>query len=234
MNELEPSVLARADKLLATDSKVYGEAYWNSPLKRKVDRRLARLFASPAVVVTLAAGAWMWLHDRQPPFIELKRIHPKYGVIFQRKVRTMYPGADRDLERVANGQSLRVLKLSGDPRIISGGAFLRKTSLDEVIQVFDVLDGRYSFVGARPLSQGDLDDEIYPYQDKEPFKKYLENLRAGYPYGGTSLVTLLGREHLTWEQRLQLENLLAAKDSQRADERIAFATLLVPFRRTGK
>ena len=82
-------------------------------------------------------------------------------------------------------------KLKNDPRITPVGQFLRRTSLDELPQLFNVLLGHMSIVGPRPI----VEDEVEKYQ--ENFAIYA----AGRP-GLTGLWQVKGRNTTTYEQRV--------------------------------
>jgi lipopolysaccharide/colanic/teichoic acid biosynthesis glycosyltransferase len=80
----------------------------------------------------------------------------QFGVPFtQYKLRTMYSGADRDLElAVANGLD-EIGKPKNDPRVTPTGKTLRKYGIDELPQIYNILRGEMSLVGVRPFSVQD-------------------------------------------------------------------------------
>ncbi len=75
------------------------------------------------------------------------------------KFRTMIPDAEKMQEELAalNEMDGAVFKITNDPRLIRGGSFLRRHSLDELPQLWNVLRGEMSLVGPRPLSRRDYD-----------------------------------------------------------------------------
>ena len=107
-------------------------------------------------IVGLLALA-VWLEDRASPFYAQRRVGRARQVFAAHKLRTMVPDAEAVLQRaLAADDALRAeweafFKLERDPRITRVGAFLRKTSLDELPQLWNVLTGQMSLVGPRPL-----------------------------------------------------------------------------------
>ena len=85
-------------------------------------------------------------------------------------------------------------KLKNDPRITKSGAFLRKTSLDELPQIFNVLKGEMSLVGPRPI----IRDEIPRYG------KYIEDYYMVRP-GITGMWQTSGRSDIDYDERVQMD-----------------------------
>lgn len=116
------------------------------------------------------------------------------------KFRTMVVDADQKLEDLLNSDPeaaaewSRDRKLSKDPRITAAGGFLRKSSLDELPQLFNVLRGDMSLVGPRPV----VLDELERY--KEEAETYLK-VRPGL----TGLWQVNGRNSTTYEERIRLD-----------------------------
>jgi exopolysaccharide biosynthesis polyprenyl glycosylphosphotransferase len=111
-----------------------------------------------------------------------------------------------------------------DPRITPFGRLLRKSSLDELPQLLNVLKGDLSLVGPRPIPKRELD---------EKFTKKHGALLLSVKSGVTGLWQVSGRSDLTNEQRIQLELYYVQNWSFWLDIKILFKTVLVVFRRTG-
>ncbi len=150
----------------------------------------------------------------------------RFGCI---KFRTMRQDADNVLSRVlANSPSMkkefeRDFKIKKDPRITPIGRFLRRSSLDELPQFFNVLKGQMSIVGPRPI----VEKELHRYG------KYMEEVASVRP-GLTGLWQVSGRNNLSYEKRVQLDLSYARSRSFMLDMAIilrTFGVLLFPMDR---
>jgi exopolysaccharide biosynthesis polyprenyl glycosylphosphotransferase len=118
----------------------------------------------------------------------------RFGTI---KFRTMVPDADKkqaELEHL-NEVSGPVFKIKDDPRITPIGKFLRKTSIDELPQLFNVLNGDMSLVGPRPL----------PVRDYEGFDQDWHRRRFSVRPGITCLWQISGRSDISFEKWMELD-----------------------------
>jgi exopolysaccharide biosynthesis polyprenyl glycosylphosphotransferase len=113
-------------------------------------------------------------------------------------------------------------KVENDPRITSFGNFLRKTSLDELPQLINVLRGDLSMVGPRPI----LPQEAKSLQRKAAL---LHSVKSGV----TGLWQVSGRSQLSFDERLELEMFYAQNWSFWLDIKILFKTVAVVVRRRG-
>ncbi|GAB5535126.1 MAG: sugar transferase [Rubricoccaceae bacterium] len=136
-----------------------------STLTRPIPKALKRLI--DLVVVIGIAPFWLpvmgvsafavWLGDRESPFYAQTRIGQGGTTFGALKMRTMVPNAEAVLKKaLEDNPDLRqewdlTFKLENDPRITRIGAFLRRTSLDEIPQLINVFRGEMSLVGPRPL-----------------------------------------------------------------------------------
>lgn len=117
------------------------------------------------------------------------------------KFRSMYKNADAMIDKLTPEQWKQYhteFKIDNDPRITKVGKFLRKTSIDELPQLFNILFGTMSIVGPRPL----LDEEIEKYYGKEAAR--LLSVRPGL----TGFWQAYGRNNVTYtsgeRQRMEM------------------------------
>jgi lipopolysaccharide/colanic/teichoic acid biosynthesis glycosyltransferase len=122
--------------------------------KRCLDLTLTLLLLPVAVPVILVCGALIWLEDGRPIFYPQPRTGRGGRRFKMFKLRTMVRDAAARREEVAHLNELTYpdFKISSDPRVTRIGRLLRRTSLDELPQIFNVLRGEMSLVGPRPTS----------------------------------------------------------------------------------
>ena len=139
------------------------------------------------------------------------------------KFRTMVKNAEELKAKYAhlNELSWPDFKITNDPRVTRVGGFLRKTSLDELPQLFNVLKGDMSLVGPRPTS---FDVSTYSLWHTE---------RLEVLPGITGLWQISGRSNLDFEERLRLDVEYIEKRSLALDIRILIGTVSAVFRREG-
>ena len=139
----------------------------NRLLKQTIDYLIALPLAVLCAPIIAVLGLWVLAVSRGSPFYVQLRAGKDGRPINVWKLRTMYPDADKQLERYlssnpeARQEWERYFKLTNDPRILPGvGHFLRRSSLDELPQIFNVVRGEMSLVGPRPLPQDELDQSF--------------------------------------------------------------------------
>lgn len=145
----------------------------------------------------------IWIYKDSPGPVIFKHIRVgRNGKPFPcYKLRTMYIKADEMLEDLlAKDPDIKLewerdFKLKNDPRITRSGALLRKTSLDELPQLFNVLRGEMSLVGPRPVTQEELDK----------FYGDAAELYCSVKPGITGLWQVSGRSDTTYEERVQMD-----------------------------
>ena len=144
------------------------------------------------------------------------------------KFRTMKQDADLDLKNLLdNDEQLEKewnesYKLKTDPRVTTFGKFLRKYSLDELPQLLNILKGQMSFVGPRPIVEGEI-----PKYGKS-FAAY-----SGTVPGITGLWQINGRSDTKYDQRIDFDVYYTKNWSIFLDLYILFKTPFVIFKRKG-
>ena len=144
-------------------------------LKRAVDLAVVVGLAPLWAPLTGLLALWVWLSDRASPFYCQVRIGEDGRTFCAWKLRTMVPDADAVLEAALEADpALRAewdehFKLEADPRITAPGRLLRRTSLDELPQLYNVLKGEMSLVGPRPLPRyhhDELSDRVRALRER--------------------------------------------------------------------
>lgn len=147
-------------------------------------------------------------HGRLFNFYKFRSMHPnthnlRYTQLADKNTRTDSP----------------LVKIKNDPRITRVGKFLRKTSIDELPQLFNVLKGEMSLVGPRPH----LPEEVEKYQKHH---KFVLEIKPGI----TGLAQIGGRSDLNFEEEVRLDTFYIEHWSLWMDIKILIKTLKIPFR----
>lgn len=170
------------------------------------------IILSPILIIF---AIWIKIDSKGPVFFKQKRLG-KDGKIFSIfKFRTMIVNA----ERIGDGLSIKSDK---DPRITKLGRFLRKTSIDELPQLINVLIGDMSLVGPRP-------PVVYsPYDGYENYPDWAKKRFEMKP-GVTGLAQIKHRNSVTWNERIVVDNEYIDKFNFWLDIKIIFKTFLKLF-----
>jgi exopolysaccharide biosynthesis polyprenyl glycosylphosphotransferase len=160
-----------------------------------------------------------------PVIFKQKRVGLNKRIFSLYKFRTMVVGAEQkqaELEHL-NEASGPVFKIKNDPRISPIGKFLRRSSIDELPQLFNVLKGDMSLVGPRPL----------PVRDYEGFRVDWQRRRFCVRPGITCLWQVMGRSSLSFERWMQLDIEYVDRCSLWLDVQILLQTIPAVFRGSG-
>jgi len=149
-------------------------------------------------------------------------------LIFCWKFRTMCLDAEKKLQELLADPKIKAewetyYKIKNDPRIHAIGRLLRKTSLDEFPQFWNVLKGDLSVVGPRPVTE----EEVHKYFGAKAAK--ILSVRPGL----TGIWQTSGRSLLTFEERLELEESYIDQQSLALDIRIICKTIPAIFSAKG-
>ncbi len=173
---------------------------WPTLIKRTIDLTLSLLLLIAIAPVLLVAVILIKLTSPGPVFFVQKRIGLNKRVFNIYKFRTMVVDAEQKLQEIEhlNEVSGPVFKIKNDPRLTTVGKFLRKTSIDELPQLFNVLAGDMSLVGPRPLQ---LRDYELLTETGEDWQRCRFSVRPGI----TCLWQVNGRSSLPFHQWMELD-----------------------------
>lgn len=160
-----------------------------------------------------------------PVFFKHKRIGKNGKEIYLYKFRSMVPNAEELIKKFTPEQMKEFkenFKLENDPRITKVGKWLRKTSLDELPQLINILKGELSIIGPRPV----IAEELEKYgNNKEKFLSVTPGL-TGYWAAN-------GRSDTTYEQRMQMELYYVDNISFKLDLKVFFKTIISVLKKEG-
>ncbi|GAA1587106.1 sugar transferase [Leucobacter aridicollis] len=164
------------------------------------------------------------LQDGGPAVFRQVRVGQNGKPFTMLKFRSMVTNAEAQQASLAAANEAEgpLFKIKRDPRVTRVGHFLRKTSLDELPQLVNVLNGTMSLVGPRPA----LPSEVATYTD-------LERKRLTVPPGITGLWQVTGRSDLGWQEGVQLDLEYVSHRSISFDLRILGRTLGAVLRSSG-
>lgn len=220
---------AAAKAILDADTRLKGWAYLQSPQKKALERPLASVLGLAATPAILALATAIGISDHQNPFFKPNLKNWATGEAFTVwKLRTMNPSAEGELEQLLKdtGLTLAELKRNGcDPRITKLGKHIRKFSLDELPQFWNVALGHLDLVGPRTITKAEWEQEIEPFSLHEPYSSYREFLGRGIRMGLTGLTGILGRSDLKTSERVELDVLYLQQANWKADARIILKTI---------
>jgi len=196
-------------------------------LRRVADRMIAALLLlafSPLMLVC----SWLIRKDGGPATFAHYRVGANGRVFRCLKFRTMCVDAERVLREILEKDAAlrdewqRSFKLANDPRVTAVGRWLRRSSLDELPQLLNVLRGDMALVGPRPITLTEL--RLYG-----PARwQYLSVLP-----GMTGLWQVSGRNRVSYERRVQLDEEYVTSRSLWLDCWILVKTVLVVITRDG-
>ncbi len=193
---------------------------------RILNLALKRLFdiLSALIVILLLTPLWLIVgiaikcDSKGPVFFKQER-RTKNGKVFKMlKFRSMVVNAE--------GMGAGLFNYENDPRVTKVGKFLRKTSIDELPQLFNIFLGQMSVVGPRPCVKYELGD--FDTLNKK-YKKRFE-MKAGL----TGLAQTKGRNDIEWDKKVELDNEYIDKFKKYGillDIKILFSSVFKVFKR---
>jgi undecaprenyl-phosphate galactose phosphotransferase len=223
-NELPASIVTdRGDIGLSESSTLFPDSAYPSysVLHRLADLSFALILLfvfSPLIIFTLIVLGL----SGGPIFFRQKRLGLNGRQFFVYKFRTMVPNAGEILKQLLETDAQkraeweRDAKLKNDPRVTPIGRFLRKTSLDELPQLFNILIGDMSLVGPRPIEPAEI----------SKYGRYARHYFAQRP-GLTGLWQVSGRNDCSYQRRIALDAYYARNRGISLDFSIILKTIRV-------
>lgn len=166
---------------------------------------MALVFVGPLLLVL--AGL-VWLSDGGRPFFAHRRLGRGGRYFYCLKLRTMFTDADQRLQKIlaesagARAEWDKDHKLRNDPRVTPIGRFLRRTSLDELPQLLNIISGEMSIVGPRPIVEAEI----------RRYGHYIADYCAAKP-GLTGLWQVSGRNDVSYRRRVAMDVVYARDQS---------------------
>lgn len=179
---------------------------------------LGLIVLSPIFLIVAILIKW---ESKGPAIFKQKRIGKKGREIYIYKFRSMVDNGEKVLEELfAKDENIRKeylenKKLENDPRITKIGKFIRKTSIDELPQLLNVLKGDMSLVGPRPYLFREIEEGIGEYY------QYIIKCKPGI----TGLWQVNGRSNTTFEERCKMDKYYSEHISLWMDIKILFKTV---------
>jgi undecaprenyl phosphate N,N'-diacetylbacillosamine 1-phosphate transferase len=179
-------------------------------------KRIIDMIAALAVLIVcaplfLVITILIKLDSKGPVLFWQERVGENFHIFKICKFRTMVVGADK--------MGTGIYSSNHDLRITRVGKILRKTSLDELPQIINVLKGEMSIVGPRPT----LEYQTRQYND---YQRQRLNVKPGV----TGLAQVNGRQSLTWKEKIDFDVEYVNKISIILDLKIILKTLIVVFK----
>jgi exopolysaccharide biosynthesis polyprenyl glycosylphosphotransferase len=198
---------------------------WDTPpstmaFKRAVDVLISAVALIVLMPLLLAIALIVRLESRGPALFRQTRAG-RYGKPFRiLKFRTMCHDAEERIGEVISVDQLKepMFKLRKDPRVTRVGRFLRRTSVDELPQLFNVLKGDMSLIGPRP-------EELWLVERYSETQRFRLEMRPGL----TGPMQVHGRGELTFQERLAVEREYVENYTFDKDLRISLRTISTIF-----
>lgn len=186
-------------------------------VKRIIDIIIGSIGLIICLPIFIIIGIIIKLDSKGPVFFKHKRIGKHGNKLEIYKFRTMIDNAEEAMKYFTEEQKKEFkenFKLENDPRVTRVGKILRKTSLDELPQIINILKGEMSIIGPRPIVETEL--EKYG-KDKEKFLSVAPGLTGNWAANG--------RSDVSYEERIALELDYIENRSLMLDLKIFFKTI---------
>ena len=209
------------------EEQVKSNKYFYLTIKRLFDIIVSGISLILLSPLFLIIGIMIKMDSKGKVIYKHKRIGKNGEYTYLYKFRSLYSDSKERLEKMLKDPVIRKeweenYKLEHDPRITKVGNFLRKTSLDELPQLLNILDGDMSIVGPRP----------YLYREIKDMYDYYNDIIQMTP-GLTGLWQVSGRSDVGFLARCKLDSEYYHKRGIKKDLEIMFKTVGVVFLKKG-
>jgi exopolysaccharide biosynthesis polyprenyl glycosylphosphotransferase len=193
-------------------------------IKTAVDQVVSLLLLVIALPILAVCALAVRLTSSGPAFFKQVRVGEAGTTFVMYKLRTMRVDAEDQLTELLDQDEIGggLFKITDDPRITRVGKFLRRSSLDELPQLLNVLKGQMSLVGPRPA----LPREVQTYDDAA-------RRRLAVKPGMTGLWQVSGRSNLSWDESVLIDRDYVDNWRPRRDLAIAMRTVSAVITRRG-
>jgi len=218
-----------AEDISSVSTKKYKEIVIGNKLYKRIKRIMDVVFATIGLIVLLPVFAIIALaiklESKGTIFFKHIRIGKNGKIIKIYKFRSMVENAEQLIQEFTPEQMKEYkenYKLTDDPRITKIGKFLRKTSLDELPQLINIIKGDLSIIGPRPVVQEEL----------EKYGANASKFLSVTP-GLTGYWAANGRSSTSYEERMEMELFYVDNLSMKLDIQVFFKTILSVIKREG-
>ena len=210
-------------KIEIDNMEIKGKIYRG--FKRIVDIVLGCIGLVVLSPIFLLLAICIKIDSKGPVIFAHKRIGKNGKEFKMYKFRSMYKNSEKMIENFSEEQKREWqenFKLENDPRITKVGKFLRKTSLDELPQLLNIIQGDLALIGPRPVVKSELE-------------KYGENAGKflSVTPGLTGNWAASGRSNTTYEERMEMELWYVDNISFKTDLKIFFKTIIAVIKKEG-
>jgi exopolysaccharide biosynthesis polyprenyl glycosylphosphotransferase len=199
---------------------------WSLAVKRLIDIIGSLVGIAITLIVSIFVAPAILIESRGPLIFKQRRVGKNGRFFYVYKFRSMYKDAEERKKELESQNEMNGLmfKMKDDPRITKVGKFIRKTSIDELPQFFNVLKGDMSLVGTRPPTV----DEFKQYESHQ-------KRRLSAKPGITGLWQVSGRNEITdFEDVVKLDVQYIDNWSLGLDIKIILKTIKVVFEKGGE
>ena len=198
---------------------------YNKYIKKTIDILISSISLVVLLPLFIIIGILIKIESQGPVFFVHKRIGKNGKIIKMYKFRTMVINAEELIKSFSQEQMKEFKEnfdLKNDPRITKVGKFLRKTSLDELPQLINILKGELSIIGPRAL----IEEELEKYgENKFKFLSVTPGL-TGYWAAN-------GRSNTSYDDRMEMELYYIDNISWKMDVKILFKTVVSVLKKEG-